>query len=49
MSLRLSWLCSARVARFIAAVLISTFMMEGALAQPSYRKGSIWNLSLIHI
>ena len=39
MSLRLSWLCSARVARFIAAVLISTFMMEGALAQPSYRKG----------
>jgi hypothetical protein len=39
MSLRLSWLRSASVARWLAAVLISTFMMEGALAQPSYRKG----------
>ncbi len=39
MSLRLSWLRSASVARWLAAVLIATFMMEGALAQPSYRKG----------
>lgn len=39
MSLRLNWLRSASVARWLAAVLISTFMMEGALAQPSYRKG----------
>ena len=39
MSLRLNWLRSASVARWLAAILISTFMMEGALAQPSYRKG----------
>ena len=39
MSLRLNWLRSASVARWLAAILISTFLMEGALAQPSYRKG----------
>lgn len=39
MSLRLNWIRSARIARWLAVILMSTFMMEAALAQPSYRKG----------
>jgi hypothetical protein len=39
MLLRFNWLRSARIAQWLAAILISTVMMDTALAQPSYRKG----------
>lgn len=39
MSQRLNWLRSARIVRCLSAILLSTLMMDAALAQPAYRKG----------